>query len=272
MPDFPRQGKAEEVWAYGTRKLTGFDGQPRTDLVGADNAIWSHASRSLTGLTGQPRTDLVGADESVDTHGFTAARAAKIDNLDAAVTSRPAAADYTAARAAMIDNLDAAISSRSSHSAADVWAVATRKLTGLDGQPRTDLLGEDADFEVGTGARKVRIDDIPGFETPVEATVAMDGTELVLAEKTDDKQGLLEGYVDLTPIQAGDTIVIRQYMKVKAAGSYVKYNEETYTDAQSIPLLNISTKAAKTAIKVTAQQTAGTNRSLDVQFFRRREA
>jgi len=157
-------------------------------------------------------------------------------------------------------------------SAGDVWTYGTRQLTGLTGTPRSDLLGEDATFEAGTGTRKSRIDKTPAFETPVETSVAMDGTEKTLVEKTDGKMGLLDGFVDLTPMAGGDTIVIRQYMQVKAAGTYIKYAEETYSGAQSIPLLNIVTKPAKDKIKVTAQQTAGTNRTLDCQFYRRKEA
>ena len=52
-----------------------------------------------------------------------------LSRLDDAVTSRAAAADYTATRAAKLDNLDATISSRSTLSAAGVWANATRTLT-----------------------------------------------------------------------------------------------------------------------------------------------
>lgn len=60
---------------------------------------------------------------------LTSARATKLDNLDAAITTRPAASDYTSSRASKLDNLDAAITSRSSHSATDVWAAGTRTLT-----------------------------------------------------------------------------------------------------------------------------------------------
>jgi hypothetical protein len=49
--------------------------------------------------------------------------------LDDAVTSRAAAVDYTAVRAAKLDNLDAAVSSRSTLTAADVWSHAARTLT-----------------------------------------------------------------------------------------------------------------------------------------------
>jgi len=225
---------------------------PKPAGAGATAAeVWAYATRELTDFVGTPRTSLIGVNESLDTHGYTSVRAGKLDQLDAA------------------------ISSRSSHAAADIWTQVTRTLTALTGVPRSDLLGEDATFEAGTGARKVRIDrldSIPAWETPVEASIVMDGTEKILVEKTDNKLGLLDGFVDLTPMLAGDTIVVRQYMQVKAAGTYVKYAEETYTGAQSIPLLFLTTKTAKDKIKVTAQQTAGTNRTLDVQFYRRKAA
>jgi hypothetical protein len=72
-----------------------------------------------------------------------------------------------------------------------------------------------------------------------------------------------------TPIE-GSIIVIRQYIKISPTGDYVKYAEETYSDAQALPLLYVTTKAGRYGIKVTAQQTAGTYRTLTYQFFRRK--
>jgi hypothetical protein len=223
MPDFPRIGgaSAAEVWGYATRELTG--------------------------ITGTPRTNLIGADESLDAHGYTSARAIKLDNLDAA------------------------ISSRSSHSATDVWAVAARTLTAFTGQPRTDLIGSDASFEAATG-RPAKLDDIPYFEAVVEGSLLMNGSEQTLVEKTDDKTGLLEGMINLTPMASGDTVVVREYMQVLSTGTYAKYAEETYTGAQTIPLLQIMTRISTHDIKVTIQQTAGTYRTFEYSFVRRREA
>jgi hypothetical protein len=226
---------------------------PRPTVTVDPSTIWNYSTRTLTGLTGTPRSDLLGVDQDLATIGYTGTRAAKLDNLDAAV------------------------STRSSHSAADVWAVASRTLTALTGQPRIDLLGEDASFEAGTGTRKARIDrlaNIEAFDTPIEGTVAMDGTEkeVVLDEVSGNPSRFLEGYIDLTPMASGDTIVVRQYMKIASAGAYVKYAEETYTDAQSLPLLYIVSKSGRYGVKITAQQTAGTNRTLTYQFFRRRIA
>lgn len=64
---------------------------------------------------------------ALNNQGYTATRAA---NLDAAISSRAAAADYTAARAAKLDQLDAAISSRAAPGAA--MALASPYDTRLD--------------------------------------------------------------------------------------------------------------------------------------------
>jgi hypothetical protein len=61
-------------------------------------------------------------------------------------------------------------------------------------------------------------------------------------------------------------------MKIASGGNYIKYAEETYSGAQTLPLLYITTKSGRYGIKITAQQTAGTNRTLSFQFFRRRVA
>lgn len=108
------------------------------------DSVWAHATRILTNLD--------------DT------RAAKVDNLDALLSTRLPTTDFDArlpdARATKIDNVDALISSRSSHVAADIWGVAARTITELKGIPRSDLLGEDLDFEAGAGARKAKIDNV----------------------------------------------------------------------------------------------------------------
>jgi hypothetical protein len=226
---------------------------PRVSAVVDPAVIWGYSTRTLTDFTGKPRSDLLGSDSDLATIGYTSARAAKLDNLDVAV------------------------STRSSHTVSDIWGYATRTLTSLAGQPRIDLLGEDASFEAGTGTRKALIDrlaSMEAFDTPIEGSVTMDGTELnvVLDEVTGNPQRFLEGYIDLSPMASGDTIVIRQYMKISATGDYVKYAEETYSGAQTLPLLYITTKSGRYGIKITAQQTAGTYRSLTYQFFRRRTA
>lgn len=288
MPDFPQIGGASvsDIWGYATRTLTAITGTPRSDLLGADSDlatigytstragyldlintnldakvstrssfaaadVWAVTTRALTTLAGQPRIDLMGADSSLATIGYTTTRAGYLDLINT--------------------NLDAKVSSRSTLVATDVWAAATRTLTTLAGTPRSDLLGEDAAFSAATGTRIANLDrmaNAPAFEPITEASVVMTGAEVTLVEKTDGKQAYLEGDVDLTSMVSGDTITIRQYMIIKSAGTYIKYAEQVYSGAQTLPLLHVSTKANKRSIKVTAQQTATPYRTLDCSFHR----
>jgi hypothetical protein len=213
--------------------------------------IWNYSTRTLTGFTGQPRIDLLGSDQDLAAIGYTSARAAKLDYLDVPV------------------------STISTLTAAEVWGYTTRTLTGLTGQPRIDLLGEDADFESGTGARKQLIDRLAymdAFDTPIEGSVETAPTEayVVLDELSGNPPRFLEGYIDLSALATGDTIIVRQYIKITPTGSYVKYAEETYSGPQDLPLLYIVTKPCRYGILITVTQTEGTSRVLPFQFFRRR--
>jgi len=128
---------------------------PSTDKIDGsliDAAISSRAtpadvdsqvhSRLNTAVPASPTTDSLYERIKTLDDNYTAARAAKLDNLDAAVSSRATPAQVrsevdaeftergaTAARFANLDNLDVAVSSRSSHAPADVWSYGTRTLT-----------------------------------------------------------------------------------------------------------------------------------------------
>lgn len=168
----------------------------------------------------------------------------------------------------------------------EVWNNAARTLTAITGQPRTDLVGQDNDLEATTGTRiaKVdnvdvvvstraleaggRLDSVPAFLAPAESSILMDGLEKILVEVTDIKAGEIEAWVDLTPMAGGDTIIIRYSRKMKAAGVYAKYAEETYSDAQTIPALCVLSKKIYRDTKVTAQQSTGSYKTLDIQVIR----
>jgi len=244
-PDFPTIGGATpaQVWAYATRELSGFTGTPRTNLLGEDATF----------------------------EAGVGARKSKIDDIDATVSSRATQAQILSDATPFAGaNINATISSRSSHDAAAIWAVAARQLTAITGTPRSDLIGSDASFEAAVG-RPAKLDVIPYFEAVVEGSLLMDGLEQTLVEKTDDKAGLVEGMINLTPMAAGDTVVVREYMQVLSAGAYAKYAEETYADAQAISLLQLLTRISTHDIKVTIQQTAGTYRTFEYSFVRRKE-
>lgn len=93
-------------------------------------------------------------------------------------------------------------------------------------------------------------------------TLTMDGSEQTVYECTDSNTEL-QFFIDLTNMQAGDTIVTRQYHILKSGGSYVEYGEETFNGAQSIKCLHVVLTPNQYGNKYTMRQTAGVNRAFD---------
>jgi len=221
------------------------------------NRVWTWASRTLTDFTGKPRADLLGVDNSLAGIGYTSERAAKLDNLDVPV------------------------STRSTLTASDVWNYTTRTLTEFKGQPRIDLLGEDANFEAGTGARKTNIDRLASIEAhipPVEGTATFTTTDtypktVVLIDTSTmaiaGKMHQIDGYIDLSSLASGESVTVKEYMMIKSGGSYILYAQETYSDVQSLPLLHITTKPARYGLKIELVMSSApsANRSFDYQLF-----
>jgi hypothetical protein len=100
-----------------------------------------------------------------------------------------------------------------------------------------------------------------------EATLVLDGTEQTLYEFPAGSKAVIELYVDLTPMQAGDTITVKEYMINQSSGAYVEYGSETYSGVQTIKMLHITPKPSTHGLKVTMQQTAGVMRTIPYQYF-----
>jgi len=98
-----------------------------------------------------------------------------------------------------------------------------------------------------------------------EGTILTDGSEQVLLEYTGNI-AMIQGWIDLSNMEDGDNIVIRQYVKINPEEEYVLYNSETYSDKQSAPALYVMPRLSGHALKVTIQQTSGTYKSFSYLF------
>ena len=96
-------------------------------------------------------------------------------------------------------------------------------------------------------------------------TLVADGNEQTVREYVG--LGKLHIYLDMAGMQAGDTTVLRQYMRIKAGGAYRQYAEEAYSSVQPLPLFSVLMKPARWGVRLTLQQTAGPNRSYDWETF-----
>jgi len=163
----------------------------------------------------------------------------------------------------------------------NVWEYTTRELTALTGAPRIDLLGEDADFEAGTGTRKVRIDRLANIEaqqTPTEGTADFLTTDTypktvtIIDTSTMAIAGsphIVEGFVDLSPLGSGEVLTVSEDISVVSPVSYKTYATEDYTGVVDPPLLYIHTKPGRYGIKIdlTMSSAPAADRYLPYQLF-----
>lgn len=97
-------------------------------------------------------------------------------------------------------------------------------------------------------------------------TLTADGTEQDILNETDI--GKYEGYIDLSNMALGDSVTIKEYVKLKIGGNLRQYATNTYTDAQTEPVIHQVRKLTIHGIRITLEQTAGVNRDYDYNFLR----
>lgn len=96
-----------------------------------------------------------------------------------------------------------------------------------------------------------------------KGNLTANGTEQTMMEVAQVEE--ISGYIDLSAMQAGDTIQIRQYVKVDA--EFKLYASEPYNGVQSSPALYFPKKISSAGMKITLQQTAGIYRRYPHAFY-----
>lgn len=99
-----------------------------------------------------------------------------------------------------------------------------------------------------------------------EGTITADGSEQELIEYV----GLttLTGYLDLSNMEDGDSVTVREYVKLRRDKDYTLYYSEAFTGKQPHPALHFLPRVTGYAFKITLQQVAGAFKSFDYIFIR----
>ncbi len=99
---------------------------------------------------------------------------------------------------------------------------------------------------------------------------ALTGAYATVYEDTDDYPWIFAtAEIDLTPMQAGDSIDIRLSAKNESGGAYVVMDEENYLNAQpaDAKMISIDAFPNQYGVKIEARQTAGPLRTITMEFF-----
>jgi hypothetical protein len=105
--------------------------------------------------------------------------------------------------------------------------------------------------------------DYAGNVTPSDLNVETD----VVNIGAQSEDYIVEGYLDLSGLQSGDTLEVREYIAVDGT-NLRRFLMATYSGAQDDPIIRFHAKVLyKTCLyRVTVKQTAGTVRTLPYAF------
>ncbi|RLC33769.1 MAG: hypothetical protein DRZ76_03915 [Candidatus Nealsonbacteria bacterium] len=114
-------------------------------------------------------------------------------------------------------------------------------------------------------------DDIVDLGTLQETggTLTADGTEqnVIIDDSPTGLFAPIRLLIDLSNMAAGDTTIIRLYYRIKSGGSYILDDEVTYNGPVDPALIQIGLDSNRFGFKVTLEQTTGTNRDYDWEYF-----
>ena len=71
--------------------------------------------------------------------------------------------------------------------------------------------------------------------------------------------------IDFTNHTATETVVIREYYRIKSGGGLIKKDERTFAGVQDPLLKNVTLEPNRFGVQVTIEKTAGTNRAYDFE-------
>ena len=113
------------------------------------------------------------------------------------------------------------------------------------------------------------INSLSSRRSPDSASYLADGTEQIVYERSTNTYPFvfLEGTIDLSNLAAGDTVVIRKYIRNTAGGTLRTSERGIYTGAQEETMLRIHDNTSQYGIRITLQQTAGVNRTYICEFY-----
>lgn len=91
--------------------------------------------------------------------------------------------------------------------------------------------------------------------------ISADGTEQTIVEISEVSK--VGAFISLENMQAGDEVVITEYIKLTESGGYKIYTKETYTGSQLEPVIFSIHKNVTKGWKLTIKQNAGSFRRFE---------
>lgn len=119
----------------------------------------------------------------------------------------------------------------------------------------------------GPGVQQVTVEVGQQLKSLGTKTTLLTGAEEAICEHPGGEPSQVMGYVDLTNLISGDIVIIRFYVRVRDGGPWGLCYEESYSGPLPSPIVHIAKRPENHGLKITIQQTAGSPKVIDYEFF-----
>jgi len=109
--------------------------------------------------------------------------------------------------------------------------------------------------------------EISRITSLASGSIAMTGAEQTLLEQPDGIVSRVSGYIDLTNLAGGDTLIIRMYIRVVSGGAWRLYHQDGYNGPVAPAVVHVVERPENHGLRLTLQQTAGVNKVIDYEFY-----
>ena len=109
--------------------------------------------------------------------------------------------------------------------------------------------------------------EIPKITSIISSSITMTGAEQILLEQPDGIISRISGYIDLTNLAGGDTVIIRMYLRVISGGAWRLYHQDEYNGPVAPAVVHVVERPENHGLRLTLQQTAGVNKVIDYEFY-----
>jgi hypothetical protein len=104
------------------------------------------------------------------------------------------------------------------------------------------------------------------LELIASGSILADGNEQVVIELDLPYPATIQGWINLTNEAGGDTLVVKEYVKINAAGP-IQHSQDTYNGPVALPALQTGPTTARW-YRLAIQQTAGVNRNYGYEIYK----
>ena len=105
--------------------------------------------------------------------------------------------------------------------------------------------------------------------TETGGTLTTDGTEqnVYINNAPSGVYSPKDIFLDFTAHTAAETVVVREYYRIKSGGNFIMMDEVTFVGVQDPLLIHVEMENNRYGMKVTMEKTVGTNRAYDYEVF-----